>query len=127
VLFFIALFNAMDRQILAVLLEPIREEFGASGTTMGLLNGLAFSFYALAVLPIARLADLRPRRAIIAGGLFFWSMMTSASGFVRSFGQLAAARIGVGVGVGEAAFIPAAMSITSDYSRPGAEPWPSPC
>ena len=112
-LLLVAIFNAADRQILAVLLEPIREEFGVSDTAMGLLNGLVFSvFYAVAAMPLARLADVRSRRTIIAAGLFFWSALTSASGAARSFGQLVVARIGVGVG--EASFIPAAMSLTSD-------------
>jgi len=112
-LMLVAIFNSADRQILAVLLEPIRQEFGASDTAMGVLNGLVFSlFYAVALLPIARMADLRTRRTIISAGLLFWSAMTSASGLARSFGQLALAR--VGVGVGEASYLPAAMSTTSD-------------
>lgn len=112
-LFLVGVFNAMDRHILVVLLEPIRREFGASDTAMGVLTGFAFVlFYSFATLPIARLSDARPRRTIIVVGLTCWSAMTAVSGFVRSFGQLALTR--VGVGVGEASFIPAGMSMISD-------------
>ena len=112
-LFLIAIFNAMDRQILVVLLEPIRLEFGASDAAMGLLTGFAFVlFYSLSTLPIARLADLRPRRTIILVGLSCWSAMTAVCGVAGSFWQLALSR--VGVGVGEAAFLPAGMSMISD-------------
>jgi predicted MFS family arabinose efflux permease len=112
-LFLVGLFNAADRRILMVLLEPIRLEFGASDTAMGLLTGFAFVlFYSVATLPIARLADARPRRTIILTGLWCWSALTAVSGIVTSFWQLALAR--VGVGVGEAAYLPAGMSMVSD-------------
>lgn len=57
-LFLVGVFNWMDRQILSILLESIKVELRASDSAMGLLTGFAFvSFYALASLPIARLAD----------------------------------------------------------------------
>lgn len=112
-LFLVGLFNAADRRILSVLLEPIRLEFGASDTAMGFLTGFAFVlFYSLATLPIARLADLRPRRAIVLVGLSCWSVLTALSGLVTSFGQLAIARLGVGIG--EASYLPAGTSMISD-------------
>ncbi len=113
-LFVAYVFNFIDRQILAILLQPIKEELHASDTAMGLLTGIAFAlFYTCAGIPIARLADRRSRRTIIAIGLTAWSAMTAASGMVRTFAQLAVARIGVGVG--EAAFVPPAHSLLADY------------
>jgi predicted MFS family arabinose efflux permease len=106
--------NYVDRQILAVLLEPIKQDLGVSDTAMGLLTGLAFAlFYTTAGVPIARLADRGPRRNVIVLGVILWSAMTAFSGLARNFVQLAMAR--VGVGVGEAALSPAAHSLISDY------------
>jgi predicted MFS family arabinose efflux permease len=84
---------------------------------MGFLTGIAFAlFYTCAGIPIARLADRGARRTIIAVGLAVWSAMTAVSGLVRSFTELALARIGVGVG--EAACVPPAHSLLSDYFPP---------
>ncbi len=117
ILFVAYVFNFIDRQILAILLQPIKEELGASDTAMGLLTGIAFAlFYAFAGIPIARLADRSVRRSIIAAGLTVWSLLTAVSGLVRSFAELALAR--VGVGIGEAAFVPPAHSLISDYFPP---------
>lgn len=116
-LFVIYVFNFIDRQILAILLDPIKAELGATDTQMGFLTGLAFAiFYTFAGLPIARVADTGVRRSIIAIGIAVWSAMTVFSGMVTSFPQLALAR--VGVGVGEAAFVPPAHSLISDYFPP---------
>lgn len=116
-LFAVGVFNFMDRQILSILLEPIKHDLEASDAAMGLLTGFAFvSFYALVSLPIARLADSYSRRNIVALGLLFWSAMTALSGFVSSFAQLALAR--VGVGVGEAAATPPGQSLISDLFPP---------
>src|SRR5215470_11067307 len=98
-LFVVYVFNFIDRQILAILLQPIKQDLGASDTAMGFLTGFAFAlFYAVAGVPIARLADRRGRSALIAAGLAVWSAMTAASGLAQTFTQLALARIGVGVG-----------------------------
>jgi MFS family permease len=113
-LFVAYVFNFIDRQILAILLQPVKEELRVSDTAMGLLTGIAFAlFYTCAGIPIARLADRRSRRTIVAVGLAVWSAMTAASGMVRTFAELAAAR--VGVGVGEAAFVPPVHSLLADY------------
>jgi hypothetical protein len=113
VLFIVSTVSLMDRHILAILLEPIKRELGASDTEMGLLTGFAFVlFFALASVPIARLADRHSRRNIIAVALAFWSVMTMLSGFVATFLQLAAARIGLGIS--EAAATPASASMLSD-------------
>jgi len=106
--------NFIDRQILAILIEPIKAELGVSDTAMGFLSGSAFAlFYAFAGIPIARWADRGVRRDVIALGLALWSGMTALSGIARSFAQLALAR--TGVGVGEAACSPAAHSLIADY------------
>ena len=113
VLFLVATVNFMDRQILAILLEPIKHDLGASDTEMGLLTGFAFVvFFALASVPIARAADRYSRRNIIAVALTFWSVMTMLSGYAASFLQLASARIGLGIC--EAAAAPAAHSMIAD-------------
>jgi predicted MFS family arabinose efflux permease len=117
VLVVVYIFNFIDRQILAILLDPIKADLHASDTAMGFLTGLAFAvFYTFAGIPIARWADSGVRRSIIAIGLFTWSAMTVCSGLARNYLQLALARIGVGVG--EAAGSPPAHSLISDYFPP---------
>ena len=104
----------IDRQIMALMVEPIRRDLGISDTQMSLLLGLAFAiFYTLLGIPIARLADRYSRRLIIASGITIWCLMTAACGLARNYTQLFAARIGVGVG--EAALSPSALSMISDY------------
>ena len=108
----------VDRQALALLVEPIKADLRVSDTQVSLLYGLSFTiFYVAAGLPIARLADRADRRRIVAWSILTWSAMTVACGFSRSFGGLFAAR--VGVGAGEAGLSPAAYSMIAD-SVPGA-------
>jgi len=103
----------IDRNVMAILVGPIRRSFDISDFQYGLLHGLAFTlFYTVLGLPIGRLADRRSRRTIVGVGVFAWSLMTCACGLVRSFGGLFAARMGVGVG--EAALSPPAHSLLSD-------------
>ena len=117
VLVVVYVFNMVDRNILNILLEDIKEDLGATDTQLGLLVGPAFAiFYTFAGLPIARLADRHSRRAVISIGLAIWSLMTAVSALARSFPQLLLARIGVGVG--EASCSPAAHSLISDYFPP---------
>ncbi len=107
------IFSFIDRQVIALLVQPIRADLQISDTGFSLLQGLAFAiFYALMGLPIARLADKRSRPLLIAGGIFFWSIATALCGLARNFWQLFAARMGVGVG--EAALSPAAYSMITD-------------
>ena len=113
VLFVVYVFNFVDRYILSVLLEPIKQDLGVSDTWMGFLTGTAFAlFYTTAGIPLARWSDRGVRRSIVAMGLALWSALTAASGLVTSFWQLALARIGVGVG--EATASPASHSMISD-------------
>ena len=93
------IFNFIDRQLMTILLEPIKQEFGASDTAMGLLAGFAFAvFYATLGVPVARLADRWSRRNVLAIAMVVWSGMTALCGMATSFFQLALLRIGVGVG-----------------------------
>ena len=110
-------FNFVDRQILAILQEPIKQELLLSDTQLGLLTGFAFAvFYVVMGLPIARWADGGNRRNIIALAVGVWSLFTALSGMVGSFVQLLLVRIGVGVG--EAGCSPPSHSMISDiFSR----------
>lgn len=117
VLFLVATSNYVDRNIITVLVEPIKTEFGASDAMMGLLTGLAFAmFYATLGIPVAQIADRGNRKHVIAIALTVWSVMTTLSGLAQNFWHLALAR--VGVGAGEAGGIPPAQSLIADYFRP---------
>jgi len=97
----------IDRQILTLLVQPIRADLTITDTQFSLLAGIAFSlFYTVMGVPLARLADRGSRRWIIFWGIVVWSVMTVACGLANSFWALFAARIGVGIG--EAALSPAA-------------------
>ncbi|MEP3211269.1 MAG: MFS transporter [Maribacter sp.] len=106
-------FNFIDRQILVILQESIKQELNLSDTQLGLMSGFTFAiFYVSFGLPIARLADKGNRRNIIAISLTVWSAFTAISGSAQNFIQLLLARIGVGIG--EAGGSPPAHSIISD-------------
>lgn len=107
-------FNYVDRQILVILGEPIRTEFGLNDKQLGFLTGTVFAlFYATLGVPIARIADRWNRVNILAGALALWSAMTAIGAAATNFTQLALAR--VGVGIGEAGGTPPAVSLLSDY------------
>jgi MFS family permease len=109
--------SQVDRQIMAILLEPIKIELQASDTQMGFLVGLTFAiFYATLGMPIAMLADRTNRRNIITAAISIWSAMTVVCGYAGSFLQLSLARIGVGIG--EAGSSPPSHSIIADLFRP---------
>ncbi|HEX9955232.1 MAG TPA: MFS transporter [Allosphingosinicella sp.] len=106
--------NFIDRQILSILVGDIKRDLAVSDAQIGFLYGTAFAvFYALFGIPLGRLADSWYRGRLMAMGLALWSSMTAFSGFASTFGMLAAARIGVGIG--EASASPAAYSMISDY------------
>lgn len=106
--------SIIDRQILALMIGPVKRDLGVSDTMMGLLGGLAFTlFYTALTLPMAWLADRTNRRRIIGLGIFFWSLATMACGMAGRFSHLFIAR--ATVGIGEAALAPAAISMLSDY------------
>ena len=117
VLVIVYVFNFIDRQILSILSQDIQADLGVTDAEMGFLYGTMFAvFYAVFGIPLARFADVWVRRSLISIGLMFWSAMTAASAFARSFGVLTTFRIGVGIG--EASASPAAYSMLSDYYSP---------
>ena len=103
----------VDRQIVAILQEPIKQAFQISDTQLGLLTGVMFAvFYATLGMPMAMWADRNNRRNLIAFSITLWSAMTALCGAAAQFWQLLLARIGVGVG--EAGSNPPSHSIISD-------------
>jgi len=117
VLAVVYMFNFIDRQILAILLPAIREEFGVSDAWLGFLTGTAFAALYIGLgIPVARYADRHNRRNLIALAVAVWSGMTALSGMAANFTQLALARIGVGVG--EAGCSPPAHSMIADLYPP---------
>ncbi len=101
VMFLSSVLSQTDRQLVNILLEPIKHELHATDAQMGLLSGLYFViFYVLAGIPIARLADRGSRRAIAASCMTVWSFATGLSGFTQSYAQLAVARAVVATGEG---------------------------
>jgi predicted MFS family arabinose efflux permease len=113
--------NFVDRQILSVLVEPIRQDLHFTDTQFGLLTGLSFAlFYAALGVPAAMLADRSHRVRLVAAACLIWSLFTGACGFATSFWQLAAARFGVGIG--EAGGTAPSLSILADYYPPEKRP-----
>ncbi len=109
--------NFVDRTILNILVEPIKNDLGVGDAAMGFLTGTAFAlFYATLGMPIARIADRTSRTRVITISLTLWSFMTAVSGLVLNYWQLALARIGVAVG--EAGASPPAHSLIADYFPP---------
>ena len=103
----------MDRNILSILLVPIKEDLGLSDTALGLLTGTAFAVvYATAAIPLARIADIGDRRTLLACSLAVWSAATALSGLASSYAHLLLARIGVAAG--EASANPATTSMIAD-------------
>lgn len=123
ILLIVYIFNFLDRQIVNILAEPIKQDLNLSDTQLGLMTGLAFAlFYTVLGIPIARYAD-RPttnRVGLISVALLVWSGMTAICGVAQNFVQLLLARIGVGVG--EAGCTPAAHSLIADMTTPETRP-----
>lgn len=117
ILLVVYVFNFIDRQILSILLQPIKQDLALSDTQLGFLSGIAFAvFYVGFGIPLARLADRSSRVNIISASLAVWSAMTAVCGLAQNFWQLLAARIGVGIG--EAGCAPPSYSLISDYFAP---------
>ena len=117
VLSFTYMFSFMDRQILVLLVEPIKHDLQITDTQVSLLTGFAFAVvYAVMGIPMGRAADLRVRKHVIIFGVTIWSVLTIYCGFARNFFQLFLARMGVGFG--EAALTPAAYSMVADLFPP---------
>ncbi len=106
--------NFLDRQVVTILAEPIKNDLGIKDWQIGLMTGFAFAlFYTVLGLPIARLAESFNRVWIIGGSLTVWSGFTILCGQAQNFLQLVGARIGVGIG--EAGCTPTSHSLIADY------------
>ena len=114
VLFLAYIFNSMDRAVLNILLESIKQEFGVSDSLLGLLGGITFAaFYATMGIPIAAIADRTSRVNVLSISVAVWSIMTALCGMASKFIYLLLARIGTAVG--EAGGSPPSHSLLSDY------------
>jgi MFS family permease len=111
------LLSTVDRNLIALVASDIQADFHLSDTQLSLLMGLAFVlFYAVAGIPIARIADRSTRKWVVATGILLWSLMTSLTAFSKSFVHFLGTRMGVGVG--EASLTPSAYSLLGDlFSR----------
>ena len=110
-------FAFIDRQILVLLIEPIKKDLAVTDTQISLLTGFAFvMFYVMLGIPIARLADIHSRKVIVGTGIAFWSLMTAVCGLSQTYWHLFWAR--VCVGAGEACNGPATFSIVADSFPP---------
>jgi len=108
------LISFVDRFLMSLVMEPLKLDLGVSDTQLGLLQGTGFVIlYTVAAVPLGRMADSVNRRNLIVAGIVLWSIATALCGLADSFGTLFLARIGVGFG--EAALVPAAMSLLAAY------------
>ncbi len=113
ILSLLTVINFVDRQVISILIEPIKRDLHVSDSIMGLLTGLPFAlFYVVAGIPMARLADTGVRRTLLAACAGFWSAMTALCGLAGNFVQLLLTRIGVAVG--ESGGAPFTQSLVSD-------------
>ncbi|HXQ53829.1 MAG TPA: MFS transporter [Stellaceae bacterium] len=104
----------VDRNILTLLVAPVRRDLGINDSQMGILQGYSFSVLnGLMAIPFGWYADRKSRRAVLVFSLALWGLSTIASGFTTSFTQLMFTRMGLGIG--EAGLMPAAFSLISDY------------
>lgn len=109
----INILNYLDRNVIFALFEPIKRDLGLTDTQLGWLGSAYILVFSVAALPFGVISDLRSRRAVIAAGVTVWSAFTALGAAVRNFGQLFICR--AAVGIGEAAFGPAAASLVADY------------
>ena len=111
------MFSIIDRSILYLLIDPIKEDLNISDTEVSILTGFAFAaVYAVMSIPMGRLSDVWSRKYVIMGGVFLWSILTMLSGYAKNFGQLFLARMGVGLG--ESALTPTAHALIADVFPP---------
>jgi predicted MFS family arabinose efflux permease len=108
-----ATFSMVDKMLIAVLIDPLKHDFGLTDTQAGVLTGISFSlFFALAGIPMGIAADRLHRRNLIAVCMAIWSLATVACGMTSGFGQMLALRFVVGAG--ESGATPSAVSMISD-------------
>lgn len=117
ILFLASIVSILDRNILSIVAEPLKNDLSLTDVQLGLLQGLAFGlFYATVGVPLGLIADRHSRRWLIIVGVSVWSAATAFAGFATGFGELFLARILVGLG--EAALAPAAISMIADLFPP---------
>jgi MFS family permease len=117
VLFLVNVLNFYDRQVLGAVLEPLHREFGLSDTQLAVLATAFTLLYAVAGLPLGRLADRWSRKRLLAIGVTVWAALTALGGLASSYRMLLATRLGVGIG--EATCAPAATSWIGDLVPAG--------
>ncbi|WP_169542577.1 MFS transporter [Sphingomonas baiyangensis] len=109
--------SQFDRVVMNLTVEPVKAQFGLDDTRFALLQGVAFGiFYTLGSVPLGRAADRFERRLVLGISMLFFSLASMASGLARSFNELFATR--VGVGIGEASVTPSGLSLLSDLFPP---------
>jgi predicted MFS family arabinose efflux permease len=116
VLFLVNVLNFYDRQALGAIIEPLRHEFSLSDTQLGGLVTLFTVVFALAGMPLGKLADTQPRRRLLALGILVWTGLTGLAGLAANYAMLLTTRLGVGIG--EAVCTPAAASWIGDLVPP---------
>jgi len=103
----------LDRQIISLLVEPLKTDLAISDVEVSFLQGMAFVlFYTLCGLPLGYAVDRFARRRVVLVGVLVWSFSSAAGAFAETYHQLLIARFGVGAG--EAALLPAAYSMIGD-------------
>lgn len=112
ILFLANLFNFFDRAVPAIVIEPIRKEWDLSDLQLGLITAAFTVIYAIAGIPLGRLADTGSRKKVMAWGLIVWSGFTALGATATGFTTFLLTRIGVGIG--EASYAPAASSLIGD-------------
>jgi len=113
----VAIANYYDRNLITVLVEPMKRDLGLSDGQIGLLSGIGFAFmYSVLGIPLARIADRVGRAKVLASVVAIWSVMTALSGRTVSFTTMLLAR--AGVGIGEAGGLPASHALIADYFSP---------
>lgn len=120
-LFLVNAANYGQRMIVSILVPAIQADIALSDGELGALMGGVFAlFYAIAGVPLARLADRSVRRTFLAGALAFWSAATASFAMAQTFAQMLVARIALGAG--ESVCIPTSHSLLTDYVAPENRP-----
>ncbi|MDG2459395.1 MAG: MFS transporter [Luminiphilus sp.] len=107
-------FSFIDRQIINLLVDPIRSDLSLSDSEVSFLQGLAFVLpYVILSIPLGRVVDRANRIRVLVIGILVWTVSCVSCGLAKNFWQLGAARMGVGAG--EASVTPASWSLLADY------------
>ena len=111
------IFSVIDRTVLNIMVDPVRQDLAISDVQISLLQGLAFGmFYAFMGIPLGLTADRVSRKWLVIAGISLWSAATIFSGYASNFTELFIARLLVGLG--EAALGPSAISLIGDLFKP---------